>query len=300
MIKKEDFAPVKMLGVPNISEYLDITNLADGVSYSRIAYVNDATTGLQRNDKGFVTFYLKDCNGNLVTARLFNVEDFLTSGIKSSAIKKHFVKVDFQAQNFNGSMSLIVSNIEVTTPQNQAELLPKFIGKVDVDTTNLNAVSENIIGSKLPEEYSTTPLDGIAQSRINGYNKILDMALASILGNEGLPGIDMKELLYVFLHTARYYFKILKHRQELSGFNDFEDYKIYSQVDLDLAESDSKMLVIDTVRSLVSSAEPNHIISFIVSHAIKSANFIVNASYRLQNTPVGTRVSVGGNSLLRF
>lgn len=297
MIKKDGFEKV---GDSTTSNILDVNELTDGGVYTKIAYVHNSTTGWQRNDKGFITFYLKDINGNIIEARLFSVEDFLFSGVKSSSLKKHFVTIQFQAQIFNGSWSLILKSIELTELQNVAELLPRFIGKIEVDDSRLNNFSMEFINQNLPSCYSNTSLDSIADGRLNGYVKMLDIALPSIIGAVDLPGIKESELFSVFFYTAKYYFQLLNHRQELSGFEDFEDYSIFSEIKMSLSDTNYYMLIIDALQSLSSNYEPKSLVSYIVAHSIKVAIFILNASYKLQNVPYGTKTHIGGSTLLRF
>lgn len=126
------------------------------------------------------------------------------------------------------------------------------------------------------------------------------MSVTSVIGTADLPGIDNKELFFVLLSTANYYFDLLEHRQELSEVDDFEDYKILTRIDMELHDSDSRYIIIDAVRSLAGNYEPCTMLSFIVVHAIKSSTFILNTSYRMKNTPFGTKVNIGGSSLLKM
>ena len=296
MIRKEGFCST----VFNNDDYLNVSTLQEGREYEKIAYVANASTGWQKNDHGFVTFYLKDINGDAVTARLFNVKDFMLSGVKSSAMRHHFVKIKFQSQIFKGSVSLIIESIEIAEVQNQGELLPQFIGHVEVDTTTLDRLYSSVLKTQLPSKFKGVSLERIANGRIGGFAKMLDMTITSVAGTIDLPGIDSNELFFVLLNTANYYFDLLEHRQELSEVDDFEDYKILTRIDIELQSSDSRYIIIDAVRALAGNYEPCTMLSFIVVHAIKSSIFILNTSYRMKNTPFGTKVNIGGSSLLKM
>jgi len=300
MIRKDSFTSEVFQGDSTASsDYLNVSELEEGREYRKIAYVANATTGWQKNDHGFITFYLKDVNGDAVTARLFNVADFMLSGVKSSAMRHHFVEIKFQSQIFKGNVNLVLETVKLVELQNQGELLPRFIGTVDVDTTTLDKIYDNL-HKPLPSKFKGVSLERIANGRVGGYVKMMDMALSGILGATDLPGINADELFFVFLQTANYYFDLLEHRQELSEVDDFEDYKILTRIDMELQDSDSRFIVIDTVRALASNQEPGTLPSFIVAHAIKVAMFTLNTSYRMKNTPFGVKVNLGGSSLLKM
>ena len=69
-------------------KYLDISKLKEFEQITTIAYVHDVSVGRTKMESGFVKLFLKDCNSNVVSAILFDVENFVFSGINIMQFKQ--------------------------------------------------------------------------------------------------------------------------------------------------------------------------------------------------------------------
>ena len=116
----------------NSKQYLNIGELQLDSRYSKLAYVQDVTDGISKMQQGFFTFILKDCKGDSISARLFNVSNFFEVGQKARMLKGRLVKVEFYVQEFNGSLSLVLCSIDISDLENSDVIanasLTKFMG----------------------------------------------------------------------------------------------------------------------------------------------------------------------------
>ena len=296
----EDLA--KSAGMRADGDYLDVSALAEGMVYTKVAYVQSVSTGLQKNAAGFITFYLKDCNANLITARLFNVEDFMLSGVKGSALAKHPVKITFVPQEFNGRMSLVIDGkigVELYTGEFDYK---RFTGSVDVDLTKAEAIGKACMPEdwELNPMYSTASFDYVGQGRAGAFASIFNSALVTVSGYCALPGVNKESLLTVFFNAMEQYFQILMNRQKLSAFGNFEDFKFINSVSVKFSSDDNCMCIVDTVKALSGASKPLGYEAALIKNAVDGAMFALNASLALQSVPFGTKTMVNGVDVLKY
>ena len=287
--------------VTSKDDYLDLSSLTEGVMYTKVAYVTNVTTGFQKNEYGFVTFYLKDVNANLVQARLFNVADFMLSGVKAATMKNHPVQLTFMVQDYNGRHSLVIdgkAGIELWDGDFPYE---RFIGKIDVDSSAILAIGNKCCSDFiLDNRWATTSFETIAQGRAGAFMKIFDMALSSLCGMHDLPGVDLNELLFVYYKSMELYFDTLVETQKLDNFGSLNNYKFLIRAENLYSDDDRKMLIIDTTKALLSISKPVGIIAYAINNAVREAIFLLNASCQLNIAPIGTKVGIGGVDILKY
>lgn len=282
------------------NNFLLIRDLTVGKKYTKVAYLSNVSTGIQKNEYGFATFYLKDCEGNLVTAKLFNVADFMLSGINLTAMRKHPVELTFVVQEFNG-ISLVIDGQKGISVWDGDFPYADFLGKVEVDTTTIEQVGKQVIPDfELDAMMKNASLDGIAQGRAGGFLKVFDIALAQICGYNNVVGIDFKELLFVFYATMDLYFNVLVQRQKVNNFEDMFDDEVLHGARMKYKGDDRMLPILNSLRALISNAKPAGIEDFIIKRAVETATMTLNAAYQLSITPVGVRTVVGGVSLLKY
>lgn len=289
-------------GVERVAdEFLDMTAVSDGMRYTKVAYVSSVSTGFQKNEYGFVTFYLKDVNANIVQARLFNVADFMLSGVKASAMKNHPVKLTFVVQEFNGRLSLVIDGKEGIEVWDGEFPYEKFIGKVDMDTSTVCALGQKFIPNfEFDSRWSSASFDRIAQGRAGSFAKLFELGLSSICGMEGLVGIDVKELVSVYFIAMQYYFNVLLQHQKLDKFDTFNDHKVLYDIENVYQNDERRMVILDTVKALVGLAKPYGFTACVIKRAVENASFVLNTAYQLNSAPIGTKVTVGGVDVLKY
>lgn len=107
---------------------LDIALVKEGVSFKTIAYLSSAKQGLTRKEEGFYTFYLKDVKGVIMTCYLFNIKDFIESGLVVKDMLNGLVDVELTVSEYNGSLTGYIDSISVCT---ETSLIDRFVDTVE-------------------------------------------------------------------------------------------------------------------------------------------------------------------------
>lgn len=282
------------------NNFLLVRDLKVGKKYTKVAYLSNVSIGIQRNDFGFATFYLKDYEGNLITAKLFNIADFMMSGVNATLMRKHPVELTFVVQEFNG-ISLIIDDKAGIHVWEGNFPYAEFLGKVNVDTSTIQTVGEQVIPDyKINAMMQSASFDSIAQGRAGGFLKVFDMALATIYGYNDVVGVNFRDLIFTFYNVMDLYFDVLTQRQKMNNFEDMFDDEILHNARVKFKDDDRKMPIINSLRALISNSKPIGFDDFVIKNAVETAMTSLNAAYQLNITPIGVRTNVGGVSLLKY
>ena len=288
----------------NDLDYLDINSIAEGLRYTKIAYVQSTYVGLQRNSGGFVTFYLKDCNGHQVTARLFNVENFMLSGITASAFNHKPVKLTFVAQMFNGSVSLVIDSSEGIELYNGDFDYAAFIGHVESDASMLETVASAVYGCewRVPIEWTTASFDKLCCGKAGAFAAMVISAagiVTSILPN---IGTDEKDTFKIFIKSMEIYFRSCTRAagspivRSVIGFD-----RSVNLASVGVSEHDEIFLpMCDTVDALCNGKKPHGLEANAIVRAVELAEFMINAKEAISIIPLGSETFVGGVALLKY
>lgn len=289
--------------------YLDMNRIPELVPVERVAYVHDVKLGSTKFDTGFITFYLKDVNSTIVAARLFDVEDFMMSGVKVAAFKHKPVIFKCIAQEFRGALNLTIdgsSGIKVYDGEFDAQ---KFVGSVDYDFTLLKdcviqctlpdvkfLVDDGAL--RVPTDWVRTPLESIGDGRVGAYARFVEIAFSCIM-----PFLDednASDILQAFLITAQYYYKYLKEEQNVKMIGKMNAYKYFSQFNVAYANRDNLLLYQDVFSAVVGISKPMHLYSHIIKNAFDYARQMLYLSLKFESQPMATQISVGGVDLSKY
>lgn len=282
--------------------YLDMNSIQECIPLTALAYVSDASTGISKLDTGFVTFYLKDVNSNLVTARLFNVADFMLSGVKVSTFRHKPVKVKFVVQEFRGNPSLVIDGVHGIEVYHGDFDYECFIGSIHVDTAELEFIGKNIFGEEwaLPAEYQYFSTDTVAKGRVGGFLKIFSMALCTLKGYADLTGLEYSELCTVFYRSMEAYYEVLRSQTVYDNLHALKKYEVFHRIRERYASDDSSYLIVDTVSSVLGYNKPLHFISHLICDAVTSAIKGLDLLYVNNSLPLGAKICTGGGELLKY
>lgn len=285
--------------------YLDISTLEPARVYTKVAYVLDSKSGYTKTESGFYTFYVKDINGNKITARIFNITDFINKGFDVVYLKRKACKMTFTLQVWNGSYSLVLTDIE---PYSGALDHSKFLGSVDRASEILTGLEKFLtkifVGQglevKLPHEYVSTSLSSLANGSCGGYLQLLNLVVNSITGFTTVHGIDNKELLKIFYFSQEHYFKHLKRREMFEIVPSSELATLITEMNLQLQGQGVKDIVIDTVLALLEIDKPKHLYANIIYKIFRNNEQILSyiESYKLM--PNGSTKRIGDDLLLKY
>lgn len=147
---------------PDNDNYLDISKLELDRRYKKISFVQNISENIAKNLSGFFTFYLKDCNGNLITGRMFDLNNFIEIGQKIRMLKGSPVEIEFYTQELNGSITLNIIGIDIYTGEFDNK---KFLGVID----NYNTVSEEIKGIEDYDKIINANLTDFYGGKVGGF-----------------------------------------------------------------------------------------------------------------------------------
>jgi hypothetical protein len=286
----------------NQADYLDITQLVEGKVYTKIALVTSATPGTTKQQSGFAKFYLKDVNSNIVCARLFDVKDFAFCGIKLSSFKNRPVRLKFVAQEFNGSLSLVIDGAFGIEAYNGAFDYSRFIGKMEYGDEEIVQTGKIIFGDdwSLNPEWGTASLDNIGQGRVGAFMKVFELAFATISGYYNISGIDSKCLAKVLFTTMETLFVTKRNSNVYGVLESTKNFDYLTSINAKWMGDSLRGVIMDASKAMAGISKPSHIYSHLVLSAINSAITNVNLILVNNSMVLGTSSYVGGVSLSKF
>lgn len=172
----------------NSKQYLNIGELQLDSRYSKLAYVQDVTDGISKMQQGFFTFILKDCKGDSISARLFNVNNFFEVGQKARMLKGRLVKVEFYVQEFNGSLSLVLCSIDISDDEFNHK---DFIGCID----NFDTICENIKHLENSDVIANASLTKFMGGKVGGFALFCNIVLEEVKLHSKFGLCDSTKLL---------------------------------------------------------------------------------------------------------
>lgn len=269
--------------------YLNFSNLVVGTEINCIAYVLFVELRVAKTEKGFAAFYLKDKNAILVVARLFNVEDYMSSGTVAKAFEGHPVKFKARVQEYGGSITLVIDGhvgIELYTGDFDYK---KFIGSVDADLDFAAALYNKLFeGMQLPVDlYKSYSVRFLAQGRLGAFAKLVEMSFMGVSAVSELPGVDESLLLKTFFVVVTEYYNILLIDYQkgcTARITLFESYKSITH----FCDENISYIVIDTLQAMLEGKTPQHLYANIIFTNILNAMKTLTLVYGALTIPEGS------------
>lgn len=280
------------------TKYLDLNNVREFVEEEYLAYVQDVVIGETRYNDGFIKFFLKDCNSNVVVARLFNVEDFMLSGVNTAAFKRKPVVFRGVAQPFNGSISLVISGKYGIKVYDGEFDYSRFIGSVKSNLLPFyDALANADIEYSPNPEWETMSLGNVAGGRAGGFAKLVEVSFGCIA-----PFVqeEDKELVPAFYVTMEHYYRYLKDKQSTSVVGYLDTYDYAMQINAKYSEDNSKLLYLDAFNSVVGSKKPRHFYAHLIKNAVDFATVNLGLQIRFSTQLLATTSSIGGVELSKY
>lgn len=284
------------------NNYLDTTKLSPMQTVTVRAFLLRANTGTDKRGSGFITFYLRDVNGRMIEARMFNVADFYESGFQLSGMTRRPVLVKATTQVFNGSLSLIVKEIQGWEGEFDYS---QFLGSLPDAEENLqkvNAVLERLLGVQqaYPNNYISTSYVTICNGLTGGYVKLLQLYTNAVVGYNGCPGVDTKELLLCAVKVANTYARVLDMREtfELPLTHEVM-HQIYSSVQ-DMNDVKLQSICTDALMAILENTPPQHLYAHIIYETFKAVEKNLRMTYEYILVVKGSSKKVGDDVLARY
>lgn len=285
-------------------EYLDITKLEEGRTYTKVAYVHNTSFGMSQSMSGFVRFFLKDCNAKVIVARLFDVEDFMFSGAKQKQFKGRLVEITFVVQVFNGTLSLVIDGSKGVQLVEREVDMSLFRGKVPFDKSFLDAVTSKLgyDDGKIPEKWLTESFENLGEGRTGAFAAL---ASATIAMTVSLPWLEKKQIQeimrYGYLTFSGYFDILTSRKKQLLP----DDSAVFVRVMNTLAakynlKPDEMSIVGNCVGSLVNTSKPVHYYAHCIKKAYLYNESMLEYDLALDTIPAGCSTSIRNEQLANF
>lgn len=282
------------------NDYLKVNELMEGINYTKIAYVMSSNAGLSKNETGYAKFYLKDANSTVVTAFLFNVQDFALSGLKLSQFKGKPVKISFVPQIYNGRVSLIIDGKEGISYWDGEFDKSIFVGTVNYNEALITKAARSVIPDwEFPAEYRVFTDSGVGQGRVGAFGRVIEMSLRTLAGYSSMVP-DGKVLLEVFLAAIDAKYSLLKSAQKYDFLNDAKLFNVIETLTQKYRANENYPVVVDVVRALAGFGKPSHLYSHLVISAIKQAIQALDLIISNDSLIVGSSAEIGGVVLSKY
>lgn len=252
---------------------LDISMLEPGVDYHKVAYLYDLDIGTDRLEKGFFRLFLKDVNGNLIIARMFNLNQTQTDNyIEAKTLKGKAVDVYFRTDLYNGSLSLTINSFKLYTGLLDYSGFIGAINNIEKSYQFITHIFKNsgIENVNIPVTYKTDSFADLCDGRMGGFAKLVEVVLLMLTSMDGIPGISHKELIEIWYLVQNAYYEYLKRLNILDIVPNEEKIDILYSFKRKIKNSDVSLYAVDTFSSLIGFSKPQTVQSVIVFNTVNS------------------------------
>lgn len=289
-------------------ELFDATKLMEGRTYRDVVcYVTGNRAGTTVYNKGFFTFFVKDVNGNVYPAYVWEPKDFLQDGAVVSQLKNVCVLMSFTAQIYNGSWSLHLegSTIRICTPEVIREYglkidLAKFRGTVPCqEKEELEEVYRQYTESELPDVFFRSSFQTICQGRVGGYARLVVAAFHSMKATyEGLQGFNFDGLSETFVIVIQAYAAYLRAAENVTTAGRLADVVI--GIRQTYRESQVVEQAIETLFALIGTDKPRHLFAHIIVAELRGKAELLDLVYQNNTIPCSMSAQIGGLILANY
>lgn len=258
-------------------------------------------------NKGFFTFFVKDVNGNVYPAHVWEPKNFFQDGAVVSQLKNVCVLMSFTAQIYNGSWSLHLegSTIRICTPEVIKEYglkidLTRFRGTVPcLEKKELEDVYRRYTESDLPDVFFRSSFQAVCQGRVGGYARLAVAAFHSMKATyEGLQGFDFEGLCETFVIVIQAYAAYLRAAEGAATAGRLADVVI--GIRQTYKESCVVEQAIEALFALVGADKPRHLFAHIIVAELLGKAELLDLVYRNNTIPRSMSAQIGGLTLANY
>lgn len=283
------------------SKYLDVNKLVEGIVFHGVAYVHDVSLGMSKFESGFVKFFLKDCNANVITATLFDVEDFMMSGISVAALRHKAIEFKGATQEYRGRKSIVIDGREPVKVYDGEFDYARFIGTVKSDLSDFERTCVDADITIDNVNWEKTSFDELCRGKCGAYSRFIELSFGTCKPMlNAFTDEERKEFLSTFVITAENYFKYLKKHQNIEVIGSLGVYELLSCISSKYADDNAKMIYLDTLSAVVGADKPKHLYAHLIKEAFDTARFTLTLQSQYETMPIGTKMHVGGVDLSKY
>lgn len=286
----------------NPKDYLDISKLEELKSYTKVAFVHDAYASIDKIGRGYITLVLKDCHSNLIYARLFDVEDFESCGIKIDSLKRKPILLAFKTQIWNNSYSLVIQNVNGIKKYDGEFDFDSFVGRFEVDDSNIECYGFDIYSEvwKVPYKWKTTSLATIGQGRINAFTYLFHSALSVLTSSLTIQEHLLNQVLRCYYESMQVYFNYLESNDKFDMYGELKIFRYLTDIQSKSFSESDKVIITDIVTSLCGMRKPKHLYAHLIVNAVKGAEHTLDLLLTNQTMTLGSSWNCGGDVLSKY
>lgn len=243
-------------------------DLVNKIPFSRICYVVNQGSGISKIEKGFYRLTVKTCDGLSVPAMIFDLKDFINSGLDVAALVGKFIEIQGTTSTWGYSYSIIVDKIFLID-QDCVEDKDLFLGKtedVDLLLQQCAGAFKNLDNCSVPSIYRIGSYPSIYNGEVGGYVKFIwkwiyqCMVYSNDMGSEFLS-----TLYYTIIYYGRY----------LDRVNSSDIITCRDKIDLlksipTIEGSSVNSVVFDAMQAILGLGEPEHLFAHVVYNTFKN------------------------------
>ncbi|GAA0101606.1 hypothetical protein UT300012_23210 [Paraclostridium bifermentans] len=287
----------------NDNNFLEVSALQVGEVCERIGYLQHIKEGrVEGTGKGYFTLYLKDCHGNVVVGRMFDIDRFEERGLEILALKGKPVRISFRVSVFMTSISLDLHAIAYYGgPVDYSQFIGKYEGtnrSFDVAVGTFRKLL-NKPELELPPVYKNSTIRSIYEGRVGGYTYILESVVLNILGLRGIANVDVATVAEIFYIVQDHYYNYLKRVEDLDFVPLAEKLGFLTKMSKDNV-SENLSVAIEVMTALLDLGKPETVLGHLIYDYITSAIDHINMLCTTQTMVTGMVREVGGRRLVKL
>lgn len=247
-------------------DYLVYSDLQDLKVVNAICYVVNVKKLVSDIGTNYYRLIVRTVDGKQIICTVLDTNDFDNLGFRLNSIINKYIKLEAQAQSFNGRFSLKfigMSLVEPITP----DLVMRFqkaIEGIEDFYNDVNEIYSSLFNSPFPLFLKNKSYPNIYNGYAGGFTKLTWEMM--IQCQSMFQGLEYDNFLEVMFSSLLHYSSFLNRSLELNLVTDSDRIEYISRI----PNNDfTGRLIRETTASLIDLCKPNHIISVLIDKAFR-------------------------------
>lgn len=285
-----------MIRKVSTNEYLNLNDLFQNQKFSKICLVKDVKSGVSILGQGYYTFYVRDCNAHVLTARLFNPDGFSDSGFNALLLKGKPAKIDFTATIYNGNWSLVLEKISLYNGDFDYDV---WLGDASVKFKLPDEIEKVIAEGHVPFDfYNVSVLNGINNGKKGSAARLYLNVLKRLL--EFRDTFQTNGLIDVFNASFDFWFRYQQLKDKFEIIDAKSSFALKNDIFKRYERSVYITSIMETCLALIKEGEPKHLFCHIICDLMNTEIGIMNLVSVYESIPSGMFSRVDDKILMKY
>lgn len=279
--------------------YLDSSELVEGNRYKRLALVLNVNYGNDKFDMGYFSFYLKTADGMILSAPLFNVNNFIEKGFVANSLTGKPVVVEFMAQIYRGRWSLILTSINLWEG---AFDRTKFVSELDVSTDTIEkalSICDSRVSVSL-DLWKIASFEELAGGTIGAFAQLARMLFLNLESFRNMWGIDIESLFSTAAIALNVQYKVYKLKEKYPKVRDEMALDILNDLRIKWDGDVKKDAILNIASSILFDTQPDHLYASLIKDTLDNALNNIKMLYLYKSVPTGGMLEYGHRKLVKY